>query len=297
MENERLDSIVAAKYNITRSKAQKLIEKENIKVNGLSVKPSYKLKAKDVIQYKEEESVISAENIPLDIIYEDDYLIVLNKQKGLLCHRTAHETKTLVNALLYHTEKLSNIEGIERQGIVHRLDKDTSGLMLIAKTNEAHTVLKKDIQTKKTIRKYLAVCHGIIEDDFGTINKPLAHSLGKTVKMYTNDNGLEAITHFKVIERFNSGTFLSIQLETGRTHQIRCHFASINHPLVGDNLYGAKSFQNGIFKGFKTDGQVLMSYYLLFTHPVTNEIMEFEIKKDNYHPDLLRTLNFLRSKN
>lgn len=205
------------------------------------------------------------------------------------------EEDSLVSALLFHNKKLSDIGGAVRQGIVHRLDKDTSGLMLVAKNNEAHIKLQKDIQDKKTIRKYLAVCYGNIENDFGTIDKPLVHYLNKTVKMNVAENGQRAITHYKVIERFNLATFLELQLETGRTHQIRCHLSSINHPIIGDDLYGAKGFQGGIFKNLKTQGQVLMSYYLSFTHPKRGEIMEFILDEKNYHPDLIKTLNLLRS--
>ena len=284
---------------LTRNIVQKNIMNGFIKVNSKVQKPSYKLKLNDIVDFEikeKKEIIIKPKNIPLDIIFEDEDLIVLNKQKGLIVHPTSKmEDDSLVSALLFHNKKLSDIGGIIRQGIVHRLDRDTSGLMLIAKNNEAHIKLQKDIQDKKTIRKYLAVCYGVIEDDFGTIDKPLIHFLNKTVKMNVAEVGQNAVTHFRVIERFELATFLELQLETGRTHQIRCHLSSINHPLVGDNLYGAKGFQKGIFKTLKTKGQVLMSYYLSFTHPMTGEIMEFMLDEKKYHPDLTKTLNLLRS--
>lgn len=296
-ENSRLDSLAIEDF--TRNQIKNMIKEGNLKVNNKIEKPSYKLKKGDIVEYSfnlKEEIPPRPVNIPLDILYEDNQLIVLNKQKGLLVHPTAkNEENTLVNALLYHTKNLSNVGGIKRQGIVHRLDKDTSGLMLAAKTNEAHLSLQKDIQTKKTVRKYLAVCYGVIEEEFGTIDKPLVHYLQDTVKMNVSDVGLEAVTNYKVLERFNSATFLELELKTGRTHQIRCHLSSIGHPLINDDLYGAKGFKNGIFKNLKTTNQVLMSYYLSFTHPVTGEIMKFMIDENNYHPDLIKTLNLLRS--
>ncbi len=307
--NKRLDNFITEAFfdeykiqtgdDLTRSIAQKNITEGLVLVNKKMQKPSYKLKMNDIVDFeikKTEELTIKPKNIPLDIVFEDDDLIVLNKQKGLIVHPTSKmEEDNLVSALLFHNKKLSDIGGIIRQGIVHRLDKNTSGLMLIAKNNEAHKKLQKDIQDKVTVRKYLAVCYGTINDDFGTINKPLVHYLNKTVKMNVADIGQMAVTHYKVLERFNGATFLELKLETGRTHQIRCHLSSINHPLVGDDLYGAKGFQKGIFKTLKTQGQVLMSYYLSFTHPTTGEIMEFILDDKNYHPDLIKTLNLLRS--
>lgn len=298
-ENKRLDLISSEKFMLSRSKAQKLIECGKITVNGEVLSSSYKVKQNDVLELledTEEEFEIKPKNIPLDIVYEDEDLIVLNKQKGLICHPTSRmEETSLVSALLYHTKNLSDVGGKIRQGIVHRLDKDTSGLMLVAKNNPSHIKLQEDIKSKKTIRKYLAICHGVIEEDFGVINKPLVHSFQKTVKMHTAKEGKEAITKFEVIERFFGATFIKLQLETGRTHQIRCHLASLNHPLVGDKLYGADGFRLKALNHFKPQGQVLMSYYLSFTHPSTGEIMEFEISEKNYHKDLFTALNLLRS--
>ncbi len=295
-DSERLDVYCSNRFFLSRSQARKLIENGQILVNKKVEKPSYKLKEEDTVEFtgeKKEDRKILPQNIPLDIIYEDDYLIVLNKQKGLLTHPTTHNyDNTLVNALLYHTKgKLSNIGGDFRQGIVHRLDCDTSGLMLAAKTNFAHEKLAEDIKTKKTVRKYLGICHGIIEDDFGIIDKPLVHYMGKTVKMNVSNEGQKAITEYKVLERFQKATFLELKLQTGRTHQIRCHLSSLNHPLIGDILYGSKGFID--FQNLKTKGQVLQSYFLAFTHPVTGEIMEYRI---DYDEDIKKVLNYLRSK-
>lgn len=298
-ENLRLDNFSSKVFSISRTQAQKLIENGKILVNNEIKKTSYKVQVDDFIDYEKEEEIVfepKPKDIKLDILYEDDDLIVLNKQKGLICHPTTkNEEDTLVSALLFHTKNLSDVQGKIRQGIVHRLDKDTSGLMLVAKNNKAHQKLQEDIKSKKTVRKYLAVCYGVIKDDFGIIDKPLIHNMDKTVKMTVNELGLDAVTEYKVLERFENATFLELKLQTGRTHQIRCHMSSLNHPVVGDDLYGAKGFKRSIFKNFKTQGQVLMSYYLSFTHPTTGEIMEFEIKEENYHIDLIRTLNLLRS--
>jgi len=284
---------------LTRTVIKKEIEKGNIKLNGAIAKPAIKLKENDLVEFeiqKKEEFIIKPKNIPLDILYEDDFLIVLNKQKNLICHPTSKkEEENLVSALLFHTDNLSDIGGQNRLGIVHRLDKNTSGLMLIAKTNESHIKLQKDIQDKKTIRKYLAICYGNFEHNFGTIDKPLVHYLGGTVKMNVSAHGLYSVTHYKVLENFVGASFVELTLETGRTHQIRCHLASINHPLLGDDLYGAKGFKNGVFRNIKSTGQILMSYYLSFTHPISGEIMEFKIGEENYHPDLKNALKILRS--
>ena len=200
-------------------------------------------------EIKEKNTLIIPEKINLDIVYEDEFILVLNKQKGILTHPTPlNKTGTLVNALLHYGCALSDVQGDERRGIVHRLDKNTSGLILIAKTNDAHLNLQKQIQIKSAKRKYLAVVHGIIEENEGIINKPLVHFMNKTVKMNIakEGEGQEAITHFKVLERQEDTTLLELELKTGRTHQIRCHLSSINHPVYGDSLYGAKGFKSKI---------------------------------------------------
>ncbi len=286
--------------DFTRSKIQKMIEEGSVVVNSELSKPSYKIKSGDIIKIIKEEPaapVIKPQDIPLDIVYEDNYLLVLNKQKGILTHPTPlNKENSLVNALLHYGCKLSDIQGEERRGIVHRLDKNTSGLIMIAKTNEAHLNLQKQIREKSAKRKYLAVVYGIIEQDEGIINKPLIHHLNKTVKMAVSkdNNGLEAITHFKVLKRFDDLTLLELELKTGRTHQIRCHMASINHPVYNDTLYGSKGFKSKI--KFKTKEQLLMSYYLSFAHPITGKVMEFQLNKTQYDDDFKKFFNIMEEK-
>ncbi len=282
--------------NITRSKAQKMIDDGSITVNSKAVKASYKIKAGDIIVINEslaENTRIMPENIKLDIIYEDDCLLVINKQKGILTHPTPNnKNNSLVNALLYYGCNLSNIQGNERQGIVHRLDKNTSGLILAAKTNNVHLNLQKQIQNKTAKRKYLAVVYGCIQENSGIINRPLVHHMNKTVKMSISTEGKEAITHYRVIQRFDDVTLLELELKTGRTHQIRCHMASMNHPVYGDTLYGAKGFKSRL--NLKTKEQLLMSYYLSFTHPISGEIMEFKLSEEKYDEDFKRFFNIIR---
>ncbi len=303
IENIRIDTAItelSPEYdlNFTRSKIQKMIENGKIKVNSKTVKSSYKLKAGDIIEIDEKEDDdknILPEKIDLDVVYEDDYLLLINKQKGILTHPTPlNKTGTLVNALLYYGCALSDIQGQERRGIIHRLDKNTSGLILIAKTNEAHLNLQEQIQTKTAKRKYLAVVHGIIEEDNGVIDKPLVHYMQKTVKMNIakENEGLKAVTIYGVLERFEDLTLLEVELKTGRTHQIRCHMSSINHPVYGDTLYGAKGFRSKI--NLKTTEQLLMSYYIKFTHPKTGDIMEFKLDENRYDKDFKKFFTTVR---
>ena len=303
IENIRIDTAItelSPEYdlNFTRSKIQKMIENGKIKVNSKTVKSSYKLKAGDIIEIDEKEDDdknILPEKIDLDVVYEDDYLLLINKQKGILTHPTPlNKTGTLVNALLYYGCALSDIQGQERRGIIHRLDKNTSGLILIAKTNEAHLNLQEQIQTKTAKRKYLAVVHGIIEEDNGVIDKPLVHYMQKTVKMNIakENEGLKAVTIYGVLERFEDLTLLEVELKTGRTHQIRCHMSSINHPVYGDTLYGAKGFRSKI--NLKTTEQLLMSYYIKFTHPKTGDIMEFKLDENRYDKEFKKFFTTVR---
>lgn len=303
IENIRIDTAItelSPEYdlNFTRSKIQKMLENGKIKVNSKTVKSSYKVKAGDIIEIDEKEDDdknILPEKIDLDVVYEDDYLLLINKQKGILTHPTPlNKTGTLVNALLYYGCALSDIQGQERRGIIHRLDKNTSGLILIAKTNEAHLNLQGQIQTKTAKRKYLAVVHGIIEEDNGVIDKPLVHYMQKTVKMNIakENEGLKAVTIYGVLERFEDLTLLEVELKTGRTHQIRCHMSSINHPVYGDTLYGAKGFRSKI--NLKTTEQLLMSYYIKFTHPKTGDIMEFKLDENRYDKDFKKFFTTVR---
>ena len=230
----------------------------------------------------------------IEIIWEDDELLVVNKPKGMLTHPTdKNPDGTLVNALLEHCGgKLSNVGGDLRRGIVHRLDKNTAGLMLAAKTDEAHENLATQIKEKTAVRKYLAVALGNFTEEQGVIDKPLAKHLGKTVKVYATEKGAPAVTHYKVLEYFQGAALLELELKTGRTHQIRVHLSSINRPVFGDTMYGAKGF--GKFAKIKTNEQVLQSYYLRFTHPKSAATMEFELEPCQWDADLTKVLEILR---
>lgn len=302
-KNQRLDVFLSAFLNLSRKVVAQAIENGLILVEGVQKKSSYKIKGDEIIEYdpeifKEKEVAIEPQDIKLDIKYEDDYLIVLNKPKNMLTHPSAYETKnTLVNALLYHCgDNLSNKNEPFRRGIVHRLDKNTAGLMLAAKTDEAARSLQEQIRTKSAIRKYLAIALGDFEQDSGVIDKPLKHYMSDTVKMQvSSDEGAkEAITYYKVLEKFQGAALVELELKTGRTHQIRAHLSSINHPIFGDSLYGAKGFVIEKYRGIKTNEQVLESYYLRFTHPVNNEIMTFELEPKDWDADLVKVLKIMR---
>lgn len=303
--NIRLDIFLADTFKeFSRAKIQKHIKEGNVLVNGKVEKGSYKIFEGDIIKFIDvkEDIVIAPNDIDLDILFEDDDLIVINKQKDLLTHPTSKQNNnTLVNALLFHCDKLSNIDGdILRQGIVHRLDKNTAGVMVCTKTNEAHINLAQQIKNKSAIRKYKAVVFGEFSEDEGVINSPLRRSLKETVKMSvtTKDDiaGKNAITHFKVLERFSGATYIELELKTGRTHQIRAHMSSISHPVVGDSLYGAKGFRHKILDKIKTREQVLQSFYLKFAHPISGDIMEFELPEDKWDKDIINVLKSLREK-
>ncbi len=302
-KNQRLDVFLSAYLKISRKHSLNAIENALVCINGIIRKPSYKLRGDEILEYdpkifEENEPVISPWEFELDIKYEDDFLIVLNKPKNMLTHPTAYECdKTLVNALLYHCgDNLSDKGNPKRRGIVHRLDKNTAGLMLAAKTDEAAESLGAQIRKKTAVRKYLAVALGNFSSDSGIINKPLKHYMSDTVKMQvsTTEGAKEAITHYRVLERFDSAALVELELKTGRTHQIRAHLASINHPVFGDELYGAKGATIEKYRGIKTTGQVLQSYYLSFTHPKNNEIMTFELTDKDWDEDLIKVLKIMR---
>ena len=305
---KRLDVFLVEyfKNNHPRAQINKAIEKGLFLINNSIQKTSYKLKINDEISYNEDEfnSFLNPDltlkpwNYKLDILFEDDDLIVLNKPKEMLCHPTKFEREnTLSNALLFHTKgNLSKIAGEDRLGIVHRLDKNTSGIMLAAKTDFAHENLAKQIKEKSAIRKYLAIALVNFKEKSGIIDKPLIHSLKDDVKMVVSPEGLEAITHYEVIEEYKGASLVELNLKTGRTHQIRAHLSSIGHPIFGDSLYGAKSFMRNEFYNLKTTEQLLQSYYLSFSHPKTNEILEFQLEEKDFSKDFIKVLNFLRSK-
>lgn len=270
---KRIDKYLCDNTEYTRSKIQKMIESGNILVNGIKVKDSYKLKENDNIEITEliEETDIVPENIPLDIYYEDDDLIVVNKPSGMVVHPApGNYTGTLVNALLYHTKNLSTINTLVRPGIVHRIDADTSGLLLVAKNDKAHNILAEAIQKKEVTREYIALVEGIISEDTATIDAPIGRDTNNRKKMcVTSENSKDAITHLKVIERLNNATLIRCKLETGRTHQIRVHLNYIGHSIVNDPVYGKKKLIDEDF------GQMLHAEKIGFVHPTTKEYMEF----------------------
>ena len=276
-EEIRIDKFIADNADdISRSYAQKLISDCLVTVNGKAVKSNYKTKSGDIIEISVPDPVkldVKAEDIELDIVYEDDCMLVVNKPQGMVVHPAAgNYTNTLVNALLNHCgDSLSEINGVIRPGIVHRIDKDTSGLLMVAKNNDAHISLSEQIKEHSLTRKYIAIVHGNIKEDSGTIDKPIGRNPNDRKKMcITDKNSRNAVTHFKVLERFGTYTFLELKLETGRTHQIRVHMASIGHPVLGDKTYGVKK------EKYNLTGQLLHAKVVGFIHPKTGEYMEFE---------------------
>ena len=292
-ENQRLDSYLAdvCPY-LSRSYIQKQIKNNNVLVNNAETKPSYIVKAGDVvyINFKTAENYIpQPQDLPLDIKYEDNCMLVVNKPAGMLTHPTVSEySDTLVNALLFnYAENLSTSNGHLRPGIVHRLDRNTSGLLMIAKNNDTYDFLKRQMQEHSIVKKYFAVVNGVFDNDDGTIITNIGRNPKKPEKMAVTEEGKEAITHYSVLERFDKHTLLEITIETGRTHQIRVHMSYIKHPIVNDTLYGAPSFP------VKTQEQVLQAHYLKFVSPSDNCEHIVDIEFDN---DIIRTLNYLRSK-
>lgn len=283
----RIDKYLIEEMGLSRNKVQERIKDNNIKVNNQSVKNSYCLKIDDVITMElveGENFSIKPKNIPLDIKYKDDDLLIINKPVGMVTHPApGHTTDTLVNALLYHCKELSDINGKMRPGIVHRLDKDTSGLIIIAKNNESHIKLAQDLKDKKIIRGYIALVSGLILNDSGTIDAPIGRNPNDRKKMtVTGTNAKEAVTHFKVLERLNDATLVECRLETGRTHQIRVHFSYINHPIINDSVYGYR-------KTIDDTGQMLYANFLAFNHPKTGKYMEFKIDASKHFIRLMET--------
>lgn len=265
----RLDKYLTKYSELSRSRIQQLIDEGNIWVNDQNEKANYKVKTNDQILLKEEDEIelgVIAQDIPLDIRYEDEDVIVINKPKGMVVHpANGNQQGTLVNALLYHCKDLSGINGVLRPGIVHRIDKDTTGLIIVAKNDKAHLSLSEQLQKKEVNRLYYALVHGNIGHDFGTIDAPIGRDEKDRQKMaVTSKNGKAARTHFKVIERFGKFTLVECRLETGRTHQIRVHMRYIDHPVAGDEKYAYR-------KTLATNGQLLHAHQLTFVHPRTNE--------------------------
>ncbi|MFK4565605.1 RluA family pseudouridine synthase [Enterococcus sp. UD-01] len=290
-ESGRIDKVLSDLLKEhSRSQIQQWLKEQNITVNGEVIRSNYKVKAQDEIVISIPEPVelsIQAENIPLDIVYEDDDLLVVNKPQGMVVHPSAgHMTGTLVNALLYHIKDLSSINGVIRPGIVHRIDKDTSGLLMVAKNDRAHGILADQLKNKTSLRKYVALVHGEIAHDKGEINAPIGRSKNDRKMQAVIEGGKEAVTHFEVLERFAGYTLVQLQLETGRTHQIRVHMKYIGYPVAGDPLYGPR-------KTLKGQGQFLHAEVLGFKHPTTGQMMIFDAPL----PDIFeKTLDQLRNK-
>lgn len=290
---ERIDKFLSCRLEeVSRSYIQKLIKEGHVSVNGKPVKANYKLGAGDKISVEipeAKEPDILPEDIPLDILYEDQDILVVNKPKGMVVHPAAgHYSGTLVNALMYHCkDSLSGINGVMRPGIVHRIDMDTTGSLLVCKNDEAHRILAEQLKEHTIRREYHAIVYGNIKEDTGTVDAPIGRHPTDRKKMSINHkNGKQAVTHYEVLERFGNFTYIRCRLETGRTHQIRVHMASLHHPLLGDEVYGPSS--RPPFPGLK--GQVLHAKILGIYHPVTGEYMEFDAPLPEYFVDLLQKL-------
>ena len=289
---ERIDKYLSEQLeDMTRSHIQKLIKENMVRVNGMAVKSNFKLSASDQIEVEIpelKEPDILPENIPLDILYEDQDILVVNKPKGMVVHPApGHYTGTLVNAIMCHCkDNLSGINGVMRPGIVHRIDMDTTGSLLICKNDRAHQALAEQLKEHSITRKYHAIVHGRLKEDEGTIDKPIGrHPIDRKKMSVHCTNGREAITHYRVLKRFQQFTYIECQLETGRTHQIRVHMSSIGHPILGDQIYGPAKCP------YKLQGQTLHAKVLGITHPITGEYMEFDAPLPDYFQALLEKMH------
>lgn len=287
--DERLDKFLSAMLpDQSRSYLQKIIKDGNVLVNGESKKSSYRLEDGDEVTADLPELKspdIEPENIPLDILYEDDSILMVNKPKGMVVHPSAgHYTGTLVNAVLWHCQgQLSGINGVSRPGIVHRIDKDTTGVLVVCKNDAAHNAVAAQLKEHSITRKYRAIVHGVIKEDEGTVDAPIGRHPTERKKMASGvKNGKRAVTHYRVLERFQGYTYVECQLETGRTHQIRVHMASIHHPLLGDTVYGPAKDSHHL------EGQTLHAMVLGLIHPVTGEYLEVEAPLPEYFENLLK---------
>ena len=294
-ENIRIDRYLSLHSDLSRSFLQKLSEEGKILVNGKPVKSSYKTVLNDeiIVEVPEMQNLEALpENIPLDIHYEDSDLIVINKPKGMVVHpASGNYSHTLVNALLYHCKDLSGINGVLRPGIVHRIDKDTTGCIIVCKNDFAHVEIAKQLESKTCHREYRAIVMGNITHDSGMIDAPIGRDSRDRQKMTVTDKGSrDARTHFEVLERFGNSTYVECSLETGRTHQIRVHMKYINHPVMGDEKYGKKCAY------MDTEGQVLHAYKISFIHPRTKEEMTFTAPLPDYFNKLLDILRKERDK-
>ena len=287
----RIDKFLSeACDGLSRSYLQKLLKSELVEVDKRTVKNSYKLSAGERIEFEVPEAAepeIKAEDIPLDIIYEDSDIILVNKPKGMVVHPAAgHYSQTLVNGLMYHCRNgLSGINGVLRPGIVHRIDMDTTGVLIVCKNDFAHNAIAEQLKVHSITGKYFAIVHGVIQEDEGTVEAPIGgHPVDRKKMSINRKNGKEAVTHYRVLERFRQFTYVECQLETGRTHQIRVHMASIGHPLLGDSVYGPSK------SPFKLQGQTLHAGVLGIVHPRTGKYMEFSAPLPEYFSELLDKL-------
>lgn len=288
--NQRLDKILSQlDETLSRTRVQKLLEEEKIWVNGKLEKASFKVKKEDTIEIEEgkvKQIGLKAEDIPINVLYEDQDVIVINKAKGMVVHpANGHEEGTLVNALMNHCKgTLSGIGGEIRPGIVHRLDKDTSGVLIVAKNDKAHQLLSQQIKNRQMKKTYLALVRGVIQEQQATIQMPIARSKVDRKKMAVDKEGKEAITHFEVLQRYDKYTLLQVVIETGRTHQIRVHLSSIGYPIIGDTVYS-----NGKNE-FQIEGQMLHACTLEWTHPITQKRIKTEAPLPQYFETILKQL-------
>ena len=287
---ERLDKAVSLlNSNLSRSFITKLINEGKILVNGKVEKPSFKVKENDEIFVEEivdVKSDIKEENIPLDVVYEDDDILVINKPQGMVVHpANGHYSGTLVNALMYQADSLSSINGVIRPGIVHRIDKDTSGLLCVAKNDNAHHFLAEQLKDHTMAREYIALVRGVIKENSGTIEMPIGRDKIDRQKMAVTKEGKPAVTHFVVLERFKNHTLVKCQLVSGRTHQIRVHMSAIGYPVEGDPLYSGKNYDK-----LYQNGQLLVAFKLKLIHPQTKKEMVFEIPLPDYFEKVLASL-------
>lgn len=292
-EDERIDKYMASLIDsLSRSFIQKMMKEQKVLVNNIPVKANYRLRAEDEICFTLPEAAepdIEAENIPLDILYEDDDVLVVNKPKGMVVHPAAgHYSGTLVNAVMYHCRgSLSGINGVMRPGIVHRIDRDTTGSLIICKNDNAHLSIAAQLKDHTIVRRYRAIVHGVIREEELCINSPVGRHPTDRKKMAAGvRNGKEAVTHIKVLERFRAYTYIECRLETGRTHQIRVHMDSIGHPLLGDTVYGNRKYS----LPYVLQGQTLHAMTLGFIHPVSGEYVETMAPLPDYFSHLLETL-------
>ena len=288
----RIDKVLAIYLEgFSRTHISKLIEDGQVKIEGKPVKASYKVKTNEEVEVEIPEVKpleIKSEDIPLDIVYEDDDILIINKPQGMVVHPSnGHNEGTLVNAILHHCDDLSGINGVARPGIIHRIDKDTSGLICIAKNDAAHIFLSEQLKTHSMQRTYIALLKGVIKENSGEINLPIGRDPHNRQRMAViRENSKEAVTYFKVLQRFDDNTLVECRLKTGRTHQIRVHMAYIGYPVEGDPLYGGRKYDR-LYK----DGQLLVAYKLKLVHPRTKQEMEFEIPLPNYFEEVIKNLD------